>query len=121
MSNLPTTPKTSSYILGFGLALILTLVAYLLAVGGHFHGWAITFVLAGLALLQLLVQLVFFLHIREESRPRWKLIALGFAVIVVVILVFGSLWIMVNLSYHHDHNSPTDVNNYLIQDEGFQP
>ncbi len=107
-----------TYTAGFVLSLILTVGAYA-AVRDHVaSGWALIFVLAGLAVTQLLVQLVFFLHLGRESKPRWNLTVLLFAVMVVGIVVFGSLWIMRNLNYAHSHSvTPTEI----IKDEGYRP
>ncbi len=77
--------------------------------------------LAALAVTQLLVQLLFFLHLGRESKPRWNLIVLAFAVMVVVIVVFGSLWIMKNLQYNHGHQTPEETDKFLIHDEGYKP
>lgn len=112
-----------SYVTGFVLSLILTLTAYLLVVHGVFSGWTLVYALAALAVSQLLVQLVCFLHLGRESRPRWNLTVMLFAVMVVAILVFGSLWIMKNLAYnhHHSHQPPaSQTNNFIIHDEGYQ-
>lgn len=54
-------------------------------------------ILSVLASVQLVVQLLFFLHLGEESKPRWKLLSLIFALIILGIIVFGSLWIMFDL------------------------
>ena len=94
-----------TYILGFASSLLLTLIAFGL-IEWHIlsqheyppHSVLIpVFVL--LALIQLVVQLVFFLHVGKEHGPRWNLTALSFALIVVCILVGGTLWIMHNLSH----------------------
>lgn len=115
-----------SYISGFILSLGLTLTAFVLVwrqvdsdrqivSDGFLIAW-----LAGLALAQLLTQLVFFLHLGRESRPRWNLAVLSFAAIVVLILVFGSLWIMANLNYRGGHNpDPEQTESDIIHDEGF--
>lgn len=110
-----------TYVAGFSLSLGLTLVAYLL-VWRHVHSHHTIFTdqflnaaVSVLAILQLVVQLVFFLHLSRESRPRWNLAVLSFAVLVVTILVGGSLWIMWNLNYHHPHE-PTSTE--IIHDEG---
>ena len=63
-----------------------------------FSGWTLVGALAALAVAQLMVQLVFFLHLGTESKPRWNLTVVLFALMVVVILVFGSLWIMKNIN-----------------------
>lgn len=109
-----------AYTVGFALSLLVTLVAYAIASGNLAHGWTLIYILAGLALLQLFVQLVCFLHLGRESKPRWNLTVFAFAAMVVVIVVFGSLWIMKNLSYGHDH--PANASSQtIIQDEGYKP
>ncbi len=56
--------------------------------------------------VQMLVQLFFFLHMDEEAQPRWNMMALCFALLVVAIVVGGTLWIMSNLS-HGQHDTAT--------------
>ena len=60
--------------------------------------------LAVFAVLQLLTQLIFFLHLGDERKPRLQGMALVFMVLVVGIVVIGSLWIMEHLNYHMDNN-----------------
>jgi cytochrome o ubiquinol oxidase operon protein cyoD len=121
MSHQESAPGTTkTYAIGYILSLALTLVAYFFAINELANGWALIYSLATLAVAQLCVQLIFFLHLGSESKPRWNLTALLFAVMVVVLLVFGSLWIMKNLSYNH--GLPTDqTNQQIIQDEGLSP
>jgi cytochrome o ubiquinol oxidase operon protein cyoD len=125
-----------TYVTGFVLSLGLTMAAYLL-VWRHVHSLHsvfsdsfLYFAVASLAIVQLLVQLIFFLHLGNESKPRWNLYVLSLAAIVVLILVFGSLWIMWNLDYHHidygkthdGHSltSPSQTESYIKQDEGIR-
>jgi cytochrome o ubiquinol oxidase subunit IV len=109
-----------SYSLGFGLSILLTMAAYLMVnrhVSSHHSVYTdgfLIFTVLGFALIQLVVQLVCFLHLGRESKPRWNLIVMSFAVLVVLILVLGSLWIMHNLNYH----SAMQKDNYIIHDEG---
>ncbi len=113
--------KLSSYVTGFLASVYLTVTAYLLVVHHLFNGWALVMTIAGLALVQLVVQLVFFLHLGQESKPRWNLMAFLFMSMVVVIVVSGSLWIISNLNYHHHHTlSPNDTNSFIIHDEGYK-
>lgn len=114
--------NTSSYVAGFVLSLLLTLVAY--TVTARYSGTGHSGVLSrqffinaviALAVVQLLVQMVFFLHLDRESKPRWNLLIASFAAIVVLILVAGSLWIMNNLNYH-TQAVPSDKS--IIKDEG---
>lgn len=110
----------NSYIAGFVLSLVLTLAAYSVVVNKMASGWTAVYIILALALIQLIVQIVFFLHLGREQKPRWNLTVMLFAVMVVVILVGGSLWIMHNMNYHHGHGkSPADTDSYIIKDEGF--
>lgn len=103
-----------SYATGFILSILLTLVAYIM-VKMHLDGSglgrkAVIGGVVGLAFAQFLVQLLFFLHMGRETRPRWKLMTFLGAVLVVLILVVGSIWIMYNLNYHM---TTKQVNDYM--------
>jgi cytochrome o ubiquinol oxidase operon protein cyoD len=104
------------YTTGFALSVLLTLAAYALVVNRWHVGALLTFVIISLAVVQLWVQLRFFLHLSSEEKPYWKSIAFMFALVVVGILVLGSLWIMNNLNYHT--MSPSDTMNYMLKNEG---
>lgn len=92
--------STKSYIIGFILSIILTLIPYYIVVN-HTLGVENThIVILAFAVLQLLVQVVFFLHLNAESGPKWNLLAFTFTIIVLAILVVGSIWIMYNLDYN---------------------
>ncbi len=108
--------------IGFILSVILTAAAFLLVGKGVLSGWTILFALAGLATLQLLVQLVFFLHMGRETRPRWNLVSFGFMALIVGIVVIGTLWIMHNLDYNMGNDmSPVEKEEYMLEqkDKGF--
>jgi cytochrome o ubiquinol oxidase operon protein cyoD len=109
-----------SYVAGFIISIVLTLAAYIMVVNHFYYGWALVGAIIVLAVIQLLAQMILFLHLGRESKPRWKLGVFYFMLMVVLILVLGSLWIMVNLSYHHDHRSPGKTNQFIIKDEGYQ-
>jgi cytochrome o ubiquinol oxidase subunit IV len=110
-----------SYVVGFILAVTLTCTSFALVhihVAHHhefppdsFMGIALPF----LALVQFFVQLFFFLHIGKETKPRWKLLVLGFMILIVLILVIGSLWIMHNLNYRM---TPQQINTYMLHQDG---
>lgn len=91
--------SVKSYSLGLLLCLLLTLAAYSLVVKHLLTGPTLIFAVIGLALLQAIVQLLLFLHVGDEPKPYWNLMVFLFMLLVVVILVFGSLWIMYNLDY----------------------
>jgi len=106
----------SSYITGFAFSLILTLTAYFLVVDQAYHGTGLRLLIAVLALGQFITQMVFFLHLGRETKPRWKLLVFGGMVTVVVILIGGSLWIMSSLNYHM---TPSQVDQYMQSQDGF--
>lgn len=107
-----------SYGTGFIIAILLTNAAFLLVVSKALTGWGLAAALSALAVAQLWVQLRFFLHLGREDKPKWNLLMFLFAVMVVVILVFGSLWIMKNLNYHS--MTPQDTDKSIIEDEGIK-
>ena len=88
-----------SYLLGFILSLLLTLAAFLIVSKHLLAGWNLALTLAALALSQMTVQFILFLHLGQEDRPRWNLITFLFMALVLVVIVFGSLWIMYSLDY----------------------
>lgn len=96
----PTRGMLLSYVTGFLLSLLLTITAYVTAVNQSLSRGALVAVIVGLAIAQLLVQLIFFLHLGRESKPRFNLTIFLFMLLVLGILVIGSLWIMNNLNYH---------------------
>jgi cytochrome o ubiquinol oxidase subunit IV len=89
-----------NYLVGFVSALILSLAAFWLVTSKLVDGGWLIAALISLAVVQLVVQLVFFLHVGSESRPRWNLAALLFMLVMLVVIVAGSLWIMNNLNYN---------------------
>lgn len=112
-------PTLGLYISGFILSLVFTLGSFFL-VEAHLHhnNYSRAFLIgatAVLALAQFFVQLYCFLHLGHETRPRWKLLVLIFMILVVLILVFGSLWIMYNLNYHM---TSQQMNTYMRHQDG---
>ena len=95
-----------SYFTGFLWSLLLTLAAFALVKmqldsGGE--AYPMTAAIGGLAVLaiiQLVVQLVFFFHLGREAKPRLNTVSFLFMLMVVGIIGFGSLWIMYNLNYN---------------------
>jgi len=108
-----------SYVTGFILSLVCTIIPYA-AVSGEAKPKELVYVaLAVFAILQVFIQLVFFLHLGQEKRPRLQRLSFGFMTLVVVIVVFGSLWIMNNLDYHM--MSPEETDSYIKYEEAIDP
>ena len=100
------------YVTGYLLSLLLTIGAYIVVTQHRLVHSALIVSIIGLAIAQVLVQLFFFLHLGQETKPRWKLAVLLFMLLILGILVFGSLWIMQNLNYNM--LSPDAMNAYMI-------
>lgn len=119
-----TSPKTTyhptlgTYVTGFVVSLLLTILAYLVVVKDIVDIRLVVPVIVILAVTQLVVQLVFFLHLGRETKPRWNMMAFLFMLLVVFIVVAGSLWIMKNLQYNM---SMPDMDAYMMKqkDKGF--
>lgn len=89
-----------SYVIGFILSIALTVIPYFLVVSHSLPKDTVVISIVLLGVLQLLVQLIFFLHLSAAPSQRWNLMTFVFTVLIVAILVVGSLWIM----YHLDYN-----------------
>ena len=91
--------------LGLGFSVILTIAAFILATSDFIYIPAIPVALIVLAIAQMGVHLVFFLHITTGPDNTNNVLALAFGVLVVFLIVAGSIWIMGHMS----HNMmPTD-------------
>ncbi|TVY07894.1 cytochrome o ubiquinol oxidase subunit IV [Paenibacillus cremeus] len=84
------------YVLGFALSIILTIIPILSVLNGWFGRTATILVLLATAVLQFAVQLLFFMHLREENGPRYNLVTLILGLIIVVVVIYGSIWILEN-------------------------
>ncbi|MBB3110404.1 cytochrome o ubiquinol oxidase operon protein cyoD [Paenibacillus phyllosphaerae] len=83
-----------SYVIGFVLSIVLTIIPLVLVLNDIVEGTAAKVVLLVTAFLQFVVQLVFFMHLKEESKPRYNLMSLLLGVLLVLTIVIGSVWIM---------------------------
>ena len=88
------------YLLGLGLATLLTCVSFFIA--GTTLVWqpSIPVALSVLAMAQMGVHLVFFLHLTTGADNINNIMALAFGILIVMLLIGGSLWIMSNLNHN---------------------
>ncbi|SDX22367.1 cytochrome o ubiquinol oxidase operon protein cyoD [Collimonas sp. OK242] len=90
-----------SYTTGFILAVILTAIPFWLVMGKVIDKSSTTgLVLLGFAAVQIVVHMVYFLHMNTKSEGGWSMLALIFTIMLVFIMLSGSLWVM----YHLNHN-----------------
>jgi len=85
-----------SYTLGFIFSIILTIIPLMIVMNNWLDGTANVIVLMIFAVLQFVVQLLFFMHLREEKKPRYNLISLIMGLVILVVIVAGSIWIMLH-------------------------
>lgn len=90
----------AGYLLGFGLATLLTVASFLAAQTDLIYQPAVISALTVLAIGQMGVHLVFFLHLTTGPDNTNNVLALAFGVLIVCLVVLGSVWIMTHL----DHN-----------------
>ena len=88
------------YLIGFALATGLTIVSFYIARSTLVWTPSIPIALSVLAMAQMGVHLVFFLHITSGSDNVNNLMALAFGLLIVMLLVFGSLWIMTHMNHN---------------------
>ncbi len=89
------------YATGFILAVILTAIPFWLVICKVFEKSSTTaLVILALAAVQIVVHMVYFLHMNTKAEGGWSMLALIFTVMLVVIMLAGSIWVM----YHLNHN-----------------
>jgi cytochrome o ubiquinol oxidase operon protein cyoD len=88
------------YVLGLTLATALTIASFWIARTHIIYGPGVPVALVALAIAQMGIQLVFFLHITTAPDNTNNVLALAFGVLIVFVLVFGTVWVM----DHMNHN-----------------
>jgi len=86
-----------SYVAGFVLAVILTAGAFGIVMHGALEPTTALFVLAILAFVQVVVHLVFFLHLNTSPGQGWNTLSLAYTVLAAAFLIFGTIWVMHNV------------------------
>lgn len=89
------------YVTGFLLSVVLTAIPFWLVMSGIVTDTRVT---AGLimaaAAVQIVVHMIFFLHMNTRSEAGWTFMALMFTIVILVICIAGSVWVM----YHMNQN-----------------
>jgi cytochrome o ubiquinol oxidase operon protein cyoD len=90
-----------SYATGFVLSVILTVIPFWLVMGNVFDNSSTTaLVILGFAAVQMVVHMVYFLHMNTRVEGGWSMLALIFTGVLVLIMLAGTIWVM----YHLNHN-----------------
>ncbi|WP_027800792.1 cytochrome o ubiquinol oxidase subunit IV [Paraburkholderia dilworthii] len=86
------------YVGGFVLSVLLTAAAFGLVMRGVFPAQTAMIALSVLAFVQVVVHLVFFLHIDMSAGQRWNVMALAYTALAALFLIGGTVWVMHNVS-----------------------
>jgi len=86
------------YMIGFGLSVILTAIPFALVMTGVLPTNATAMIVMGAAAVQIVVHMIYFLHMNSKSEGGWTMMALIFTIVIVVICLAGSLWVMYHLN-----------------------
>lgn len=87
------------YLIGFGLSVVLTAIPFWLVMTGALGTpQATAFAILGFAVVQVVVHMIYFLHMNTRSEGGWTMMALIFTIVIVVIALTGSLWVMNHLN-----------------------
>jgi cytochrome o ubiquinol oxidase subunit IV len=113
--------RVISYSVGLLLALVLTVAAFSLVFAntnspGVIPHLLILPVILVLAMVQLVVQLVFFLHLGQSKESRWDAVLFSFTFFGILVVVIASIWIMYHLNYNM---TPQQVTKYITDQSGF--
>jgi cytochrome o ubiquinol oxidase operon protein cyoD len=94
------TGRWPTYAVGFALAAGLTIASFALASGRWLTPTSLIAALVVLAIAQMIVHLIFFLHITTAPAQKTNILALLLTLLIISLVVVGSLWIMAQLSSH---------------------
>ncbi|MFI5240715.1 MAG: cytochrome C oxidase subunit IV family protein [Candidatus Saccharimonadia bacterium] len=124
MSKVTTSSRTSqnkehgtatSYAVGFIISLALTILPYYLVVSKPISGNTLLATILGYAIFQMLIQVLFFLHLGRGPKPFYNIVFFGSTVMMILVVVGGSLFIMAHLVHY---SSEAEIVANLTQNEG---
>ncbi|WP_455477136.1 cytochrome o ubiquinol oxidase subunit IV [Bartonella sp. B41] len=95
--------STSSYVIGFILSVFFTLGSFIPVMCGMMVSWLVStkiIYLFGMAIIQIIVQIVFFFHLSSSPDAKWNLSALLFTALCVFVIIGGTWWAILHLNYN---------------------
>ncbi len=104
----------SSYVIGFILSLLLTLIPYFLVTRQLLSGTTLLLIILGIAIMQMFVQVFFFLHLGRGPKPFYNIVFFVMTGAFITIIVGASLLIMDNL---YRNMSPVEITTRMAQEE----
>jgi cytochrome o ubiquinol oxidase subunit IV len=106
----PLRREVGGYLLGFAFAVLLTVASFWVARTNLVYGPALAVALLVLAVAQMGIHLIFFLHVTTDPDNTNNVMALAFGVLIVCLVVFGSIWVMTHLN---QNMTPTSMDRLL--------
>ena len=92
--------SVKEYLIGLMLSIVLTAIPFGIVMTEAITGTPAVAIILVCAVAQVLVQLVFFLHMNTSSEQLWNTMSAVFVVVLVAILIVGSIWIMAHLNHN---------------------
>jgi cytochrome o ubiquinol oxidase subunit IV len=106
----PAHATRKGYLIGFALSVLLTAVPFWLVMTEAMSSKDVAaVVVVAFALAQIVVHMIFFLHMDTKSESGWNFMALIFTVVLIAIALSGSLWVMYHLTTNMMPMSPHDM------------
>lgn len=103
---------TKGYVTGFVLSVILTAIPFWIVMNKVFASSGVTvLVILLFAAVQIVVHMVYFLHMDPKAEGGWNMLALVFTIVLVVITLSGSLWVMYHLKQNMMPVTPQQMRN----------
>ncbi|KLJ02016.1 cytochrome o ubiquinol oxidase subunit IV [Luteimonas sp. FCS-9] len=98
------------YVIGFVLSVILTVIPFWLVMGDVIESrvWTVALIMV-FGAIQIVVHMIYFLHMNRKSEGGWLLMSLLFTGIIIVIALVGSLWVMYHLNTNMMPMSPEQM------------
>ncbi|MDR7317230.1 cytochrome o ubiquinol oxidase subunit IV [Brevibacillus nitrificans] len=88
-----------SYVIGFILSIVLTIIPLVMVMNNMLDKTTTVIWILVMAVLQFIVQLFFFMHVREGEKPRYNVQTLVLGLVIVFTIIAGSIWIMMFNKY----------------------
>ena len=86
--------SAKDYMIGFALSAILTIIPFWLVMGNVLAPETTKWVILAFAGVQLIVQMMYFLHLNSKSEGGWNMMAAILTIVILVIVLAGSIWVM---------------------------
>lgn len=109
--------RLQSYTIGFLLSLIFTAIPYYLVVSKSVTGTTLLATILGIAVLQMAIQIFFFLHLGRGPKPLYNIVFFVSTIGIILVVVLGSIIITNNLNYTKPSTSTSQITTKLAQEE----